>query len=348
MKTDLYVFQWISDLGGADTRLKELLVLLKDDFNITCIPNDDFRLKEKHNTDFLDSLGIKYCMPESLPKKLEGFAYANCNFRLFSEKSRIDFINARGIKLLWSNDMMWATPEELEAIKAGKVDCCLFTSPFHRGVLGQKIFAVKQNQRSAIIENYFDSSTWPFVQRPERDDVVFGKVSRDDAMKYSDDFPVFYESATAGCKARYRVMGWGDRQDKTYSWFDFSGRWEKLKPNAEKTQDFFSSIDVFLYNCHRDFIENQSRAIVEAQLTGCPIVAPNKWNFPNMVWSNRTGFLWNDLEEARDACRQMGDREIRTKMARLANECTRDVWCDANVAKKKWRSLLNFVSGGDK
>ena len=70
-KTDLYVFQWISDLGGADTRLKELLILLKDEYNITCIPNDEFRLGEKHNTDFLDHYGIKYCMPKDLPENME-------------------------------------------------------------------------------------------------------------------------------------------------------------------------------------------------------------------------------------------------------------------------------------
>ena len=51
MKPNLYAFQWISDLGGADTRLKELLVLLKDDFNITCIPNDEFRFHKTNGND---------------------------------------------------------------------------------------------------------------------------------------------------------------------------------------------------------------------------------------------------------------------------------------------------------
>jgi len=345
LKTDLYVFQWISDLGGADTRLKELLVLLKDDFNITCIPNDEFRLKEKRNTDFLDSLGVKYCMPESLPDKVEGFAYANCNFRLFSEKSRIDFVNSKRLKLLWSNDMMWTTKEEVEAIKRGQVGCCLFTSPFHWSILGKKVFEAKPDQKAAILENYFDSSTWKYFERPRRDFAVFGKVSRDDPMKFSEDFPVFYESATLGVDARYRVMGWGDRQTKRYSWFDFSERWETLKTNAEPTQEFLNSIDVFLYNCNHKFTENQSRAIIEAQLTGCPVVAPNKWNFPNMVWDQRTGFLWGDIEGAREACRALSDYETRRKMGRLASECTRDIWCDAEAARRKWQSVLNYVSG---
>ena len=84
IKPNLYIFQWISDLGGSDTRLKELLILLKNDFAITCVPNDEFRLSEKNNTDFLDSHGIKYSLMQNLPKKMEGFGYANCNFRLFN------------------------------------------------------------------------------------------------------------------------------------------------------------------------------------------------------------------------------------------------------------------------
>lgn len=345
MKTDLYVFQWISDLGGADTRLKELLVLLKDDFNIICIPNDEFRLGEKHNTDFLDSLGVKYCMPSGLPKKPKGFAYANCNFRLFQEPHRINFINNTGLKLLWSNDMMWTTNEELDAISKGKVDCCLFTSPFHQSVLGEKIFAVKKEQKAAVLDNYFDSSTWEYVDRPKRETVVCGKVSRDDEMKFSEDFPLFYERATDGLPVSFRVMGWSQQLSKKYGWFNFDTRWQLLEPNRERTQDFLASIDVFLYNCNHRFIENQSRAIVEAQLTGTPVVAPNRWNFPNMIWGDRTGFLWNDLSGIKEAMSDLMDYDFRKKMGKLASECTRDIWCDSTAAKRKWNALLNYVEG---
>lgn len=343
MKPNLYVFQWISDLGGADTRLKELLVLLKDDYNITCIPNDEFRLKEKHNTDFLDSLGVKYCMCSDLPKKLEGYAYANCNFRLFKERERLDFINDSGLKLLWSNDMMWTTGEELECIAEGKVDMVLFTSPFHRSVIGKSIFSKRPTQKGAILDNYFDSSTWPYVERPRSDSVVCGKVSRDDFMKFSEDFPVFYESATEGLPVRYSVMGWSSALSKKYSWFDFSDRWKLMNTNFMRTQDYFASIDVFLYNCNHKFIENQSRAIIEAQLSGIPVVAPNKWNFPNMLWDQRTGMLWDDLEGLKDSMRDLMNYEFRKKMGKMASECTRQIWCDAAAAKRKWEAVINYL-----
>jgi glycosyltransferase involved in cell wall biosynthesis len=345
MKTDLYVFQWISDLGGSDTRLKELLMLLKDDFRITCIPNDEFRLGEKHNTDFLDSLGIKYCMPSGLPKNPEGFAYANCNFRLFREVGRIDFIRSLNLKFLWSNDMMWTTREELESIAKGKVDCCLFTSPFHYEIVSPSILGIKPNQKSAILDNYFDSSTWQYCERPCRPTLVCGKVSRDDLMKFSDDFPVFYESATRLVSASYKVMGWSHELAKKYDWFKFSDKWKFLGTNALGTQEFLESIDVFLYNCNSEFIENQSRAVIEAQLTGCPVVAPNKWNFPNMIWNQRTGYLWNNLEELREALVDLENYEFRTKMGKFASDCSRDIWCDPVSAKRKWNSVLNYVSG---
>jgi glycosyltransferase involved in cell wall biosynthesis len=345
MRTNLYVFAWISDLGGADTRLKELLILLKNDFNITCIPNDTFRLKEKHNTDFLDHHGIKYCDQSELPKKLEGFAYANCNFRLFKEKERIQFINDCGLKFLWSNDMMWTTNEELEAIAKGQVACCLFTSSFHKNALWPKVYATNPNQKGAILDNYFDSSTWPYVSRPKRN-MVCGKVSRDDHMKFSENFPIFYESA-ASEDSEFCVMGWSDSLVKKYSWFNFSNRWRFMKTNQVRTQDYFSSIDVFLYNCNHKFIENQSRAIIESQLTGCPIVAPNKWNFPNMIWNQRSGFLWNTLEECQEALRDLSNYEFRTKMGKLASECTKSVWCDSDSAKRKWNAVLNYVNGGN-
>jgi glycosyltransferase involved in cell wall biosynthesis len=339
---NLYVFQWISDLGGADTRLKELLILLKDNFTITCIPNDSFRLKEKHNTDFLDLYGIKYCMTEDLPKKLDGYAYANCNFRLFKEKHRIDFIKDSGLKFLWSNDMMWTNTEELAAIKANKVDCCLFTSEFHKDVLNPKIQSTNPKQKTFIIENYFDADTWPLVDRPDRT-VVCGKVSRNDVMKFSENFPIFYESACSKIKTNFKIMGWDDKLANKYSWYKFDNRWEFLKPNAKDTREFLQSIDIFLYNCNHKFIENQSRAIVEAQLTGCPIVAPNMWNFPNMIWDKRTGFLWNNLEELQDIMVDLSDYRFRTKVGRFASYCTREVWCDREKALNKFNSLLNFV-----
>ena len=104
---------------------------------------------------------------------------------------------------------------------------------------------------------------------------------------------------------------------------------------------------MFLYNCNHRFIENQSRSVIEAQLTGCPIVAPGKWNFPNMVWDKRTGFLWEDLEELKDVMKDLMNAEFRRKVGRLASHITREIWCDKESAKRKLNAVLNYVGGGN-
>lgn len=344
MKEKIYVFQWISDLGGADTRLKELLVLLKDNFDITCIPNDDFRLKEKHNTDFLESHGIKYSSMSDLPKKLKGYAYSNCNFRIFSEKNRIQFIKDSGLKMLWSNDMMWHTPEEIEGIKKNMVDVVFYTSPFHRNMMHKEVAAANPIQKTFVLENYFDSNTWPFTQRSKRENVVFGKLSRDDFNKFSDNFPVFYEQVTSGLNCHFSIMGWSDKIGKKYRWYEFDERWSLYAPNAMPTMDWLQEIDVFLYNCNHKFIENQSRAIIESQLSGAPVIAPNKWNFPNMIENNVSGFVWNNLEEAREQAKEICDYDIRMKMGKMASEMTRDKWCNTHLSIRKWETALETAN----
>lgn len=342
MKEKIYVFQWISDLGGADTRLKELLILLKDEFDITCIPNDEFRLKEKHNTDFLDSIGIKYCMASELPSKMDGFAYSNSNFRIFSDKQRIDFIKESGLKFMWSNDMMWHTKEEIEAIKNKKIDVVLFTSVFHKNIMVSEIKSANKFQKTFIIENYFDSNTWPHMNRPKREVPVFGKSSRADIMKFSENFPLFYEQVTNGLEAKFSILGWSKSLGEKYNWYQFDNRWDMHQENELSTQDWLSKIDIFLYNCNHRFIENQSRSVIEAQLSGCPVIAPRRWNFPNMI-SPEYGCIYENLEQASDYVKTMMDFELRTRIGKMASDSTREIWCNGSKQKEKWSKIINYV-----
>lgn len=344
MKDNLYVFQWISDLGGADTRLKELLVLLKDIHNITCVPNDEFRLREKHNTDFLDKIGIKYCLMKDLPKKLTGFAYANCNFRIFSDFQKINFIKESGLKFIWSNDMMWHTPEELNAVKKNQIDVIAYTSPFHRSIMHKDVATQNKLQKTFILENYFDADTWPLVQRVRRNKTVFGKVSRDDPMKFGDNFPIFYEQVCEGLECEFSVLGWSDKLSEIYEWYKFDNRWRLYAANAMPTQEWLTDLDVFLYNCNFKFIENQSRTIIESQLSGAPVIAPYKWNFPNMIIDKECGFLWHNFEEAKEAAAVLCDYETRTFMGKKSSEYAKDVWCNKEKSISKWHNLLKLAN----
>lgn len=337
MKPSLYIFQWPSDLGGADTRMRDIVSLCAKDYSITVVPNDAFRLSEKNWTDWMDSLGVKYCTQDQLPEKCDGFAFSCCNFRIFSDKDRLRSIKSRGLKFIWANDMMWHTEAELAAIRQGMVDVVLYTSDFHAQKMHTEVAAARPTQPIRILKNYIDSSHWPMIVRPDRQPVI-GKVSRPDTAKFSCDLPVLWQSAAPLWK--YDLMGWSDEVAARYKWHDFDSRWKLRKPCEIPVKDWLAGVDVFVYNGSFSYIENQSRAVVEAQLSGMPVVAPPKWNFTNMVWHTRTGFLVEDLDDMRGALEYLHQPDNRWRMGALARECALRIWCDENEARRDWNSMI--------
>jgi glycosyltransferase involved in cell wall biosynthesis len=198
-------------------------------------------------------------------------------------------------------------------------------------------------QKTFVLENYFEADMWKYIDRPLRNKTVFGKVSRDDVMKFGDNFPIFYDQVCEGLNCEYSILGWSDSLSSIYSWYEFNDKWRLYATNAMPTHEWFVDLDVFLYNCNFKFVENQSRAIMESQLTGAPVIAPRKWNFPNMIIENECGFLWDNLDQAKDAARHMCDTHTRKTMGKKASEYAKDIWCDKNKYIAKWDNLLNLA-----
>lgn len=104
-KPKLYVFGWPSFVGGADTKLAHLLVLLHEHCDITVIPNENRHLHNKTRTRFLDKLGVRYDLLECLPAKLSGFALSLSNQCFFTHRIA-HRAKERGLTLVWSSEMM--------------------------------------------------------------------------------------------------------------------------------------------------------------------------------------------------------------------------------------------------
>lgn len=336
------MLQWPSDLGGADTRLKDLIRLLHKDWDMTCIPNDPFRLTEDKNIAFLNQYGVKYCLLDQLPQRYEGIAFSCCNFRLFSESWRIQAARDRGLKIIWANDMMWHDPEEINAITKGWIDLILFTSEFHRFVLLPKIISANPLQKHAIFANYFDADTWlsDKIHR-QTSNITIGKSSRDDWLKYPDDFPLFYERL--GNDINFDVLGWSKELSKKYAWHNFDGRWKLRNAGSITASEWLDGIDLFVYCSHYKFIENQSRSIVEAMLRGVPVIAPRKYNFPNMIWDRRNGWLWDDEMELKEGIEKMKNPLYRRIFSERSSGWAADIWCNKEEAMNGWNDCVQEV-----
>lgn len=340
--TNIFFFQWPSDLGGADTRLKELIQCfsIENKYKLHCIPNDNPRLLEKNHTNFLDQNNVKYLSWEELPNKLEGFAISFCNFRIFSEKWRIEKIKSMGLKFIWSNDMMWRTPEEKQCIQEKLVDAVIYTSEKHY----QDTATIETRTiKEAVIPNYFYLNNYPYVERSSKDCTIIGKHSRPDMLKFSDNFPLFYESLKI-MNPKYRVMGINSQFLERFKWFNFDNKWELLNSNQENVIKFLSSLDIYVYNSHHTFVETQCRATIEAMLTGLPVVAPVKENFINQIWHTKSGFLWNTYEECQQFVKILEKNpKLRKEMGKLSRTISAELWCNSNDQINKWETLFNSL-----
>jgi glycosyltransferase involved in cell wall biosynthesis len=329
---NLYFFHWPSDLGGADTRLKDLIQGLDTlkKYNLYCIPNDDFRLKEAHNVKFLKDNNVKILSWSELPTKTDGYAIAFCNFRLFSEKWRILKIKEMGLKMIWSNDMMWTTSEEMMALKENLIDVYLFTSQFHKYILESKSPEIK-SQTSYILPNYFYPDNYKKIKKKSelKNKFVIGKLSRADLMKFGENFPLFYDKIPVENPV-FRIMGWSDQLQKKFNWFNFNeDRWNLLKENQEGIIEFLSQLDLYVFNANHKYIENQTRAMVEAQLLGIPAIAPNYGNFPNIIWHGKNGFIYKYIEEAYEYIKQIQDNKtLRHELETNSLNLSKSIWCN--------------------
>ena len=106
IKPRVYIFGWPGYVGGADTKLHHLLLLLHECCEITVVPNEARHLKDETWTRLLDNLAVRYALLDDLPTKLEGVALSLCNDSFFSERIA-HRAKERGLRVVWSGEMMW-------------------------------------------------------------------------------------------------------------------------------------------------------------------------------------------------------------------------------------------------
>ena len=220
MTRGLFLFGWPSHYGGADTKFTDLVRLLCGSYSITVIPNFPLQLDQRAWRDFFETLGVRCCTLADLPDRLEGIALAVGN-DLFFESGICKSARAKGLKIVWSVEMMWSHPGEVEAIRAGEVDRVLYVSAIQKRHLDYESLGTISTR---ITGNYVDPHPFPLVERPARPFTI-GRLSRAVPEKYPEDFPVFYEALELP-DPRFRVMAWSDELAAKYRWHRFGPRWE--------------------------------------------------------------------------------------------------------------------------
>jgi glycosyltransferase involved in cell wall biosynthesis len=336
MAKDLFLFGWPSHYGGADTKVAHLLRLLHRAFRITVVPNWLHQLGQRTWTERLDRLGIRYATLDQVPPQLDGVGLAVCNDLFFSHGIHRE-ARARGLRIVWSPEMMWHHTGELEAIRAGEVDRVLYVSDLQRRVLNYEQYGPVSTR---LTGNYVDPDEFPYVERASRAFTI-GRLSRADPVKYPEDFPVFYEALDLA-DARFRVLAWSDELDARYRWHRFGPRWTLLRPGAEEVPTFLASLDLFAYPLGHRFHESWGRSTVEAMLTGLVPLVPPGHHLENLVRHGEAGYVCDDFREYRRYAHLLQrNPRLRKQMARRCHRHAVRNLCNRADHLRTWREALD-------
>lgn len=336
LRPPLYLFGLPGSVGGASTKVAHLIRLLHRSFSITVVPPSVQFLKEREVRRHIEPYGIPARLLKELPRELDGVGLGVCDQYFFTAGTARE-AKARGLKVVWSNEMMFPFKGEAEVVKEGLIDRVLFVSEFQANVFAEMYRGVP----SFLTGNYIDPDDYAWR---ERANPVFtlGRLSRPDPKKYPLDFPVFYEEL--GLKeARYRVMAWSPDLQKQYRWHRFGPEWELLPERKESALKFLYSLDVFLYPLGHRIKESWGRAVVEAMLTGCVPVVPAGHQFHRLMVHGESGFICAEYGEWKATARELYENcPFRQKISWQAAAHAREHLCNPEEHRRRWIEALSF------
>lgn len=369
--TTVHVFGWPGWLGGASTKLAHLLKLLGRHLDLVVVPNDPAELQDAAWVRYIHRCGARCLAFEHLPRRLHGWGLVLCNFE-FLTHPRWTEVRRRGLRMAWSNEMMWTHPAELGALTLGQIDCLLYVSavqrqrlePEYRRALTGTVAASPASPPAGAEEratsgwlpsalrhhpvpwritgNYIDPADFPFRPRSPSNGrwhpLVVGRLSRPDPDKFPEDFPRFYEGL--GLRTpRFRVMGWSEELSRRWAGHAFDERWDLLPPLAEAPARFLQSLDLFVYSLGPRFRESWGRAVVEAMLTGAVPLLPRGGghHLEELIRHGEHGFLCADPGEFRDYARRLErDGALRVRLSRAARRWAETSLCSARDHLAAW------------
>ena len=342
----LYLFNFPHPVGGAGTKVAHLLRLLHHDYDLTLVPNDPSPLADAERMALLHSLNIKAALLPDLPPRLEGWAVSLCNSLFFTEGLAAE-AKRRGLRVAWGSEMMWAHPGENAAVWGGLVDMVLYTGAAQREALlpGYTCDGLFPEPRGAVVGNYIDPACYPFVERPARAVLTAGRVSRADPAKFPDDFPQTMHFPGVP-RLHVRVLGWSETLTARYAGYDFmkggAVTWELLLPGAEDVCAFLHSLDFYVYDTGPGLRESWGRAVVEAMLTGLPVLIPAdpRHHLHELVPHGVAGFHCTTPADWHAAALALTDERTRRRMGRAAADHARRILCHADEHRAAWRKAL--------
>jgi glycosyltransferase involved in cell wall biosynthesis len=192
--------------------------------------------------------------------------------------------------------------------------------------------AMKVTIVNPVSDDFFKVSRYP--GRP----FTVGRHSRDDGIKFSEDFAAIYEQIEVP-DLQVAVLGCPQPLAQTLaaSLHHAQHNYWLLPLNTMDVRKFLRFVDVYVYKTHHTFAETCPLCILEALASGIPVVGEDKGGISNLVVHAHSGFLCRELSEFKSGVESLyGDPLMLAQFSEFARQ-----WAFENASGACFRAKLS-------
>ena len=255
---------------------------------------------------------------------------------------KIDRIREYSTNTVFVNCMTWLFDKEKQRMAEGKIRTFLYQNDDVRKQNMPVLAAL--NTKAAVnfltVQPYFDASKFPFIEKRREDYFGCGRISRQDADKYSSSTLHIYEYFVAPQLKRGLFVGFDERSEekigKPYDWIRTA-----VDQHECSQQTFYEHCNIVLQPM--DTTENWPRVGFEAMASGSVLVVDNRGGWRRLVDHGVTGWLCNhERDFIYYASKMAYEPDLRLEMAHRARARGESLG-GAEHAKEAWTAALKVL-----
>ena len=257
-----------------------------------------------------------------------------CNDAFLSDMKKIKKFAK---KTIFVNCMTWLFNDEKNNHKEGLIDLFLYHTKHTQEKVGPTLQKINSRYNWKIFKSWFDDSRFLFHENRHIDKFRFGRISREDGDKYSQDQLYIYETMVAPVPKSGIILGFDHRSEKKIG---KPSDWIRTYPGCGITQEeFYAHCSCIIQKA--DTYENWPRVGMEAMSSGSILIVDNRGGWTEMIKNGETGWLCNNQREfIYYSSRMAYEQDEREKMALRAKEYFCDVINNKENSKKDWEDIF--------
>lgn len=339
-KSEIWVAGYPSFIGGADTELDHNIDLWRmNGVDVNLVPLGG-----------IDPAMMELC-------KRRGCRTIGYEPNIFKDRVVVSFCNMEFLKrlpsiieagrprcVIWFNCMMFLSGAERVAHGNGWIDRHGFASDFQRRRIKPLLEQIRPVCELAGYRPFFNPENMPqgirFEYRAPSERFVMGRVSRDEAGKFSPDMWATFRAVQSPRPKKVIILGFGPNALRVCGAEPGDLDVETWPPNRLPVREVYRRLHCMIYKTAA-FEESYGRVVVEAYAAGVPVVVEDKFAFPEMIIDGVTGFRCRSAEEMAARASELAfDEAKRGSIIFAAHRHLLEQLANPGECWRAWRAVL--------